>query len=487
MSQKNHRRKPLPASTNRDSLLGLRDWFLPDSSIFAALRPHGNTVWLPVSLVWMSLIWSWSESRNLTDAFTEAARQFRSLQPEAMVTTYQGFMYALGRWTPLLMPILLGVLHQRMEQVGSRFWRIGPWVPIAFDGSRNTTPRTVANETAFCAKNYGRGNRAKYGKKKSRGMRRAKNKKNPCSAPQPQVWITLLWHMGLRLPWKWQMGPSNSSEREHVMEMVKSGWFPKLTLFCGDAGFVGFPLWSRILDSNCDFLVRVGANVTLLSESADWRFEGDKREGLVLCWPKAVMDKDQPPLRLRLMRVQIGKARVWLLTSVLNPAELTIKQATRLYQMRWGIEVEFRGLKQTLDRAKLRCRNDRRLLVELDWSILGMAVAKLFALKEQLSARRPEEKANEPPADPAKLSLAGTMRALREALRYPDDVSRKGQDLSSRLGAAVIDSYTRKAKKAARYRPKNPDKKALGDPKLRQINDEEREKLREIESKTTPE
>ena len=153
----------------------------------------------------------------------------------------------------------------------------------------------------------------------------------------------------------------------------------------------------------------------------------------------------------------------------------------------WQIEVEFRGLKQTLDRAKLRCRNDRRLLVELDWSILGMAVAKLFALKEQLSARRPEEKANEPPADPAKLSLAGTMRALREALRYPDDVSRKGQDLSSRLGAAVIDSYTRKAKKAARYRPKNPDKKALGDPKLRQINDEEREKLREIESKTTPE
>jgi hypothetical protein len=155
--------------------------------------------------------------------------------------------------------------------------------------------------------------------------------------------------------------------------------------------------------------------------------------------------------------------------------------------MRWGIEVEFRGLKQTLDRANLRCRNDPRLLVELDWSILGMVVAKLFALKEQLSARRPKEEANEPPADPAKLSLAGTMRVLREALRYPDDVSLKGQDLSSRWRAAVIDSYARKAKKAARYRPKNPDKKALGDPKLRQITDEERDKLHEIERKTTPE
>jgi len=110
-------------------------------------------------------------------------------------------------------------------------------------------------------------------------MRRAKNKRNPSSAPQPQVWITLLWHMGLRLPWMWQLGPSNSSEREHVMEMVKSGWFPKLTLFCGDAGFVGFPLGSRILDSSCDFLVRVVANVSLLYESADWRSEKDKHDG----------------------------------------------------------------------------------------------------------------------------------------------------------------------------------------------------------------
>jgi len=99
----------------------------------------------------------------------------------------------------------------------------------------------------------------------------------------------------------------------------------------------------------------------------------------------------------------------------------------------------------------------------------------------------PKEKADEPPADPAKLSLAGTMRALREALRAPDDVAGKGQGLSSRLGNAVIDRYARKAKKAARYRPKNPDKKAIGDPKLRQITDEEWEKLQELERKTTPE
>ena len=57
--------------------------------------------------------------------------------------------------------------------------------------------------------------------------------------------------------------------------------------------------------------------------------------------------------------------------------------------MRWGIEIEFRGLKQTLERAKLRSRNDQRLLAELDWSIMAMAIVELFAWKEQLAEKTP--------------------------------------------------------------------------------------------------
>jgi hypothetical protein len=43
-----------------------------------------------------------------------------------------------------------------MEEVAERRWRDGNWVRIAFDGSRTTTPRTVFNEKAFRAPNYGR-------------------------------------------------------------------------------------------------------------------------------------------------------------------------------------------------------------------------------------------------------------------------------------------------------------------------------------------
>ena len=72
--------------------------------------------------------------------------------------------------------------------------------------------------------------------------------------------------------------------------------------------------------------------------------------------------------------------------------------------------VEFRGLKQTLGRAKLRCRNDRRLLVELDWSIMAMAVAELFALKEQLTKKPriddPSRKATEPASEASREQYA---------------------------------------------------------------------------------
>lgn len=70
---------------------------------------------------------------------------------------------------------------------------------------------------------------------------------------------------------------------------------------------------------------------------------------------------------------------MWLLTSVLDKDKLSIKAIRELYKQRWGIEVEFRGLKQTLDKGELRCRTAARVKVELHWSVMAMAVAELFA------------------------------------------------------------------------------------------------------------
>ncbi len=100
-----------------------------------------------------------------------------------------------------------------------------------------------------------------------------------------------------------------------------------------------------------------------------------------------------------------------MLTNVLEAKRLSLEQIVTFYKMRWGIEVEFRGLKQTLDGAKLRCRNSDRTLAELNWSIMAMTVAELFALKQQLSQHlfesiRPQYQ----PARRPKNTLANTMR-----------------------------------------------------------------------------
>jgi hypothetical protein len=462
---------------NKEYIGSMLDWLLPGNSILCEIRLHGNIKWLPKYLVCLALLWAWSESRNLTDAYVQALEIYQSMFSYFVPATYQGFMKALSRWTANLMSNLWPLLHQRMEEIGGKFWRINGWVPIAFDGSRSTAPRTKANENALSARNYGKGKTAKYRKKKSKGMRRKKNQRNKPQPQEPQAWITMMWHMGLRLPWMWRLGPSNSSERAHVMEMLREGNFPKNTLFCGDAGFVGYPLWSAILECGGHFLVRVGANVSLLKESADYQLG---KKGLVLCWPKAMQSK-QPPLQLRLVKVRIGKTSVYLLTSILDPAKLTFKQMIKFYKLRWGIEVEFRGLKQTLDRAKLRCRNDQRLLAELNWSIMAMAIAELFALKEQLAKRSQTSRKDRKPKEPAKRSLANTMRAIRNCMRKVNEVPEPGKDLQTLLGQALTDSYQRKRSKGARYRPSNPDKKPLGKPKVRQITTQEKKKRRDIE------
>lgn len=460
------------AESNAQACGRLREWLLPNADIFASLVLHGNTSWPAASLVWLALCWAWSESKNVTDAFEQATEQCGRLGGAAL-STYQGFMHALATWTDPLMVVLWRVLHQRMRQIGGRFFEINGWVPIAFDGSRSSAPRSESNEAELCADNYGQGTTARYRRKKTKGMRRRNNENNKPQPPQPQAWITMMWHMGLRLPWMWRLGPSNSSERAHVMEMLGDGDFPENTLFCGDAGFVGYPLWSRIVNRRFHFLIRVGANVNLLTESG-CRITQD---GRVLAWPQDAQRSGLPPLQLRLVKVKIGRTKVWMLTSVLNSRLLSKTQIVHHYKMRWGVEVEFRGLKQTLDRGKLRCRSHRRVMVELNWSIMAMAVAELFALKEQLSPSSAGTKDKASTGDPKKRSLANTMRALRRCLTHLGETPEPGRDLRTQLREAVTDSYHRKSSRKARYRPPNPDKKPLGDPKLRKLNKAERKKL----------
>ena len=448
---------------------------LPDGILFAKDQFHGNIKWVPEQLAVQALIWSWQDTKKVTDSFEKTLEICEKLGLKKIAKTYTAFMNALSRHREIIREGLRVRRQALAEQIGGKYFRTNKWVLMGFDGSRATAPRSTANEKAFCAPNYGFGTTSKYGKKKSKGLRRKRIAAHKTTKPEPQVWITMMWHMGLRLPWTWRLGPSNSSERGHVQEMLEQEEFPEDTLFCGDAGFVGYPLWSSILAAGGDFLVRVGGNVDLLSEHADIQKLGG---GIVLCWPKDRMKSGDPPLRLRLVRVQVGKTMMWMLTSVLDERKLTLKQIVEYYKQRWLIEVEFRGLKQTIDKHKLRCRNDGRLLAELDWSLQGMAFAELLAMHAQIpKAERAKKKYSSKDR-----SLANALRVLRRNMRNLDQ-SVEPDALTKELSEAIVQRYNNRTDKRARYRPKNPDIKPLGDPTIRKLTPDEKRKARSHELK----
>jgi hypothetical protein len=475
------KRSEIRRQQNRIFFKALVEWLIPPGELFTKDRVHGNVKWTPDELAIEALIWAWQDARFVTDDFTVALEVCENLKLEHVALTYTAFMNALERYEKMFHLRLSAKFQALAREVAGRFWGDATWVLMGFDGSRVSTPRTVSNEKEFCAPNYGQGKTAKYRKKKSKGMRRRKNEKNKPYPQAPQVWITMVWHMRLRLPWTWRLGPSNSSERAHVMEILEEEQFPENTLFCGDAGFVGYDFWSAILGQG-HFLVRVGANVSLLSEKADIQQLGG---GIVLCWPKDKMNSGATPLRLRLVKVKIGKTSMWMLTSVLDEKKLTIQMIIKYYKLRWGIEVEYRGLKQTVDKRNLRCRNCDRVYLELNWSIRAMAFAELIALREQIPEDNPRDTKKQS-YDTKDRSLASTMRALRHCMRNLNKFSDPNDDLLYRLSRALVPKYNNNTDKKSRYRPKNPDKKPLGDPKIRKLNAAERDKLKNHtrESKT---
>lgn len=474
-------RKQRKANELRNQVQDTLKWLI-DERIFAGISLHGNTTWQCYSLVCLAMLWVWSTTPQLTEAFVDARSKAEKLLIPITITTYQGLMKALVSATPKLMPALQRQMHDLMSKVGRKHMRIGRWLAIAVDGSKETAPRTACNETALRAKNYGQGKNAKNRKRKrptgtkkksETKIKQAKTdrltKPKTVSLPPSQVWVTMMWHMGLGLPWCWKLGPSNASERYHVKEMLEIGHFFADTLFVGDAGFVGYDFWRAITDRGHHFMVRVGANVNLLTGLCTQQRDG---KDIVYCWPHTTMNANDAPLRLRLVRCKIGKnEKVWLLTSVLDKRELSNKEMVKLYERRWGVELQFRALKQTFDRRKVRCRCPERVLTEIEWSIFGMAAIELMAIKEQMK---------DADARPEKLSFSQALTAVRHNLNNLTDCPEFLEDLYTGLRRALIDSYERKKLKSGRYKPKLKKKPSCGEPNIELATLHQRQRHREI-------
>jgi hypothetical protein len=442
-------------ATHGDQLARAIRWIVSDN-MFTSIRVHGNAKWAPTHLVQVAILWVWDSQPLLVESANNAFRNARSLFGSTGVNSYQTLITALKKYTEQILPPLIARMHHLMETTEQSRFRIGQWSPLAVDGSRLDASRTAANEKRFCkpntkkkSKNKGKNKRGRHATTRRPVSRKKHYNPQPVG---PQVWLTLLWHVGQRLPWTWKIGPSYSSERSHLVEMLKTSNLPDNTLICGDAGFVGYDFWNKIHSEGHHFLIRVGSNCRFLKTLGRVR----ERDGIVYCWPKEKQQCKQPPLILRLLRFHDGRGEVYLVTNELSSRRLGASDASQIYRKRWGIEVQFRSLKQTYGRSKLLGHTPDVVEQELTWSLVGLWMAQLLALREQTDRLEPN----------AHTSVAMVLRILQHILHCPGEIPARGESFRSRITAATTDTYDRKSKKKSRNFPRRKEEPRTGAPKV---------------------
>lgn len=415
----------------------------------------------------MAILWAWSDEKSLTKRFSHARKVVIAMDILARIpaATYQAFLKMLTTWTVVLATALFDALRRRMQSdLAARFEVCGYQV-FGVDGSRLELPRTESNEERFSPATTRRPSRSKKAKSRRRARsqasrdRRARQKK----ANSPQMWLTTMFHVGTGLPWDWRTGPSDSSERDHLRQMIEA--LPAGALITADAGFVGYQTWKAILDSGRHLLIRVGANVRLLRKLG----YVEEKKGLVYLWPDREAKRNQPPLVLRMVVARGKRHPVYLVTSVLDEATLSDSQVVEIYALRWGIELFYRHFKQTFERRKLRSHCAANAELEATWSLLGLWAMMLHA---QVILKEKE-------VPPKRISIAGVLLGYRSALREYKSPPDPGESLDELVAKAVIDPYSRVDKSSRDY-PRKKQEQAAGAPKVRNATKAEINAAKEI-------
>ncbi len=441
------------------------DWLL-ESAPLSAVRFRKDCTWTPNALIFTVILWAWSDEKTLSARF-KAARKIvtaMAILSGAPAKSYQAFLKMLTTWTPALTRALVDAFRRRMETDLAERFTVHGFRAFGVDGSRLELPRTRSNEARFSPASARRKKKPKskqrrHARSKKARAERAREKK----ANSPQMWLTTMFHVGSGLPWDWRRGPSDSSERGHLGEMIAA--LPPEALVTADAGFVGYDVWKAILDSGRHLLIRVGANVRLLKGLG--YVQG--KNGLVYLWPDREAARNRPPLVLRLVVAAGGRHPVYLVTSVLDDGVLSDEQVVEIYALRWGIELFYRHFKQTFQRRKLRSHTADNAELEATWSLLGFWAMALHAevqlAKEGVPAHR--------------ISVAKILSAYRKSMREYKSRPDAGESLCELVAKAVIDPYKRTNKSSRDY-PRKKHGHAIGAPQIRTATEDQIKTAREI-------
>lgn len=439
-----------------------------------AVQFRKDCKWTPFGLVAAALVWAWSPKLTLIERYGQAQRFARGLgrRVAPAKVSYQSFMKLLVRWTAELVGCLMLAFHVLMEKEFPKEFRFAGYVILAGDGSKLRLARTRSNEARYSPSTRGKKGKkrrqADRAKKRPRTAKARAQQAKDKKADSPQMALTLLFHVLLRLPWDWRIGPSGASERDHLREMIPH--LPADALIAADCGFIGYEFWTELLASGRQFVIRVGGNVRLLRKLGVVR----ETNGIVYLWPKNAANRKRPPLTLRLVVVHDGRQPWYLVTSVLDAKRLSDEQVAKIYRFRWRIELFFRHFKQTYRREKPRSHKAEHVACEVQWSLLGLWTMLLHTLIQQKRAG----------IEPRQVSVARVLRAFGQAIDEQRCRAEAGESLADQLSKALVDPYCRR-NKMSRAHPRKKYEPPTKRPRVDTATRSQRELAKQVMTENT--
>lgn len=408
--------------------------------------PRKGARWDFHHLVLVLLALTWSLGESTPERFEMARGIVAICRPRRRRPgrTAQGFQKALARLPLRPLVVLAAAARGRLGILLGDTWISDGFIPLGCDGSRLECPRT--DELLARLGTAGKAHSA------------------------PAVWVTALVHLTTGVPWGWQLGKGDASERHHLRRLLAI--LPELALVVADAGYYGYDLAAAILAVNGSFLIRMSSKVPLFVGRPIDPAHFD--EGEVLYWPLAAQRKGLPPLALRLIRVR-GRVRgakrkpavdVWLLTNV-PPERLSVAQAARFYRLRWENEGLFRTYKRTLAKVHLVGRAVRAVHREAYGSLLA---CQLLLAQGAWALHRRRDGA---PAAAELCSARQALLVIRAELTAAMKPDRRGTYLD-RLGQCARERRERTSAKQKREWPQRTPHKPPKPPKLLTMTDEEK-------------
>jgi hypothetical protein len=425
------------------SLIGsMRDFLTPAvfKQVRNASKRRKHPRWDLHSLLYILLLTTYCCGDSLPEKF-EAAKGFYVVccpKRKRPGVSFAGFEKAVAKLPMPVLRTLAAAIRARMEAIFGQRWKVGNFIPLGCDGTRQECPRTEELERRL----------GTFGKEGS----------------APMIRNTSIVHLTLGFPFCWRFGKGGkASERSHLVSMLR--WLPAAALIVADAGYVGYDVVATMISAGVCFLIRMSSNATFYTAASEPLDEF--REGIVYYWPKTQQAEGKPPIRGRLLRIHSArhKVDVWLFTNV-EDQRLSLETAATCYRWRWENEGFFRTYKRTLKKVVLMSRTLRLVHREAEASMIA---TQLLLCQGALAMPAPAK------GDlPVMCSPRGV---LLEARR---DISARGEPkrpFGERIARAQRDQRVRSSAKQKREWPRRKPHTPPHPPVLLKLTEEQKAKI----------